>query len=283
VIIAYWVHPEGLGAVRAGSALGVPVIVVALGSDLRVIPDALARRGVRQALRNAAYVMTVSGDLRDHAIALGAAPERTRTVLNGCDREVFHPQSRPAAREELGVAADARLVLYVGRLAAVKGPLELLDALARLRVAEPRVQLAVIGQGELEGQARERASAPDLAGVVRWEGSLEPARVARWMAAADVLCLPSHSEGCPNVVLEALLCGRPVVASKVGGVPEMVDASCAVLVPPGDREALAQGLGEGLSRKWSEADIAGRRIRTWDDVGRDTFEVCQAVLAGTRA
>jgi glycosyltransferase involved in cell wall biosynthesis len=99
------------------------------------------------------------------------------------------------------------------------------------------------------------------------------------MAAADLLCLPSLSEGCPNVVLEALLCGRPVVASNVGGLPEMVDESCAVLVPPGDRDALARGLGEALTRKWDEAAIASRRIRTWEDVGRETFEICQDVLA----
>ncbi len=279
LILAYWIHPEGLGAVRAGSALGIPAVVVALGSDLRLISDPFARRGVKEALRGASYVLTVSHELRDQAVALGAPAERVRAILNGCDATVFHPASRSAAREELGVAPDARLILFVGRLAAVKGLGELLDAIARLRANEPRLELVLVGQGELENQVRARAAAGDLAGCVRFQGSQEPARVARWMAAADLLCLPSLSEGCPNVVLEALLCGRPVVASNVGGLPEMVDESCAVLVPPGDRDALARGLGEALTRKWDEAAIASRRIRTWEDVGRETFEICQDVLA----
>ena len=283
LIVAYWVHPEGLGAVRAGSALGVPVVVVALGSDLRIIPDALARRGVRRALHESDYVMTVSGELRDQAVLLGAPPDRTRAVLNGCDRAVFHPAPRPLAREELGVAPDSRLILFVGRFATVKGIDVLLDACASLRATEKHLELVLIGQGELESELRARAAAEDLAGCVRFQGSEEPRRVARWMAASNLLCLPSYSEGCPNVVLEALLSGRPVVASKVGGVPEMVDESCAVLVPPGDRDALVRGLAEGLSREWDEGAIAGRRIRTWDDVGRETFEVCQAVLAARKS
>ncbi len=279
MILAYWVHPEGLGAVRAGSALGIPAVVVALGSDLRRISDQFARRGVRQALRGAASVITVSHELRDRAIALGAPPHHVKAILNGCDSSVFRPASRPAAREALGVGLDSRLVLFVGRLAAVKGVVELLDAVARLRAAEPRLELVVVGQGELEDRMRARAAAVDLSGSVRFQGSQEPARVAQWMAAADLLCLPSHSEGCPNVVLENLMCGRPVVASNVGGVPELVDEDCAVLVPPGDPTGLALGLAEGLGRKWDEAAIGARRGRTWDDVGRETFAVCQAVLA----
>lgn len=279
LVLAYWLHPEGLGAVRAGSALGIPAVVVALGSDLRLISDPFARRGVRKALLGAAAAITVSDELRDQAIALGAAPEHVTAILNGCDSSVFRPASRRAAREALGIDLDAKLVLFVGRLAAVKGLPELFDAVASLRADEKRLELVIVGQGELEERMRARAATADLSGRVRFQGSEEPARVAQWMAAADLLCLPSHSEGCPNVVLETLLCGRPVVASRVGGIPELVDETCAVLVPPGDGDALARGLGEALSRSWDESAIAARPIRTWDDVGRETFAVCQTVLA----
>jgi glycosyltransferase involved in cell wall biosynthesis len=122
-----------------------------------------------------------------------------------------------------------------------------------------------------------RAKIPDPA-LVDFVGRKEPAEVARWMAACDLLCLPSYSEGCPNVLLEALFCGRPVVASNVGGVPELVDSGCAILVPPRDPARLADALAQALTRPWDAAAIAAHYGRSWDDVGRETFEACQETL-----
>jgi glycosyltransferase involved in cell wall biosynthesis len=95
--------------------------------------------------------------------------------------------------------------------------------------------------------------------------------------------LPSYSEGCPNVVVEALTCGRPIVATPVGGIPELVDDSCAVLAPSRDPVALAQALATALGRDWDERSIAARSGRSWDDVARETFDVCQMLLARPRA
>jgi len=94
LILAYWVFPEGYGAELAGEKLGVPVIVKALGSDLRIIPDAISGRLIRKTMRNAAYVLTVSDDLREIAIKMGATAQRTRTIRNGCDATVFHRADR---------------------------------------------------------------------------------------------------------------------------------------------------------------------------------------------
>ena len=102
--------------------------------------------------------------------------------------------------------------------------------------------------------------------------------MARWLAASDLLCLPSHSEGCPNVVLEALYSGRPVVATDVGGTPELVDDTCGILVPKGDVPALADALARALARSWDADVISRTHGRTWDDVARETFEVCRSVL-----
>jgi teichuronic acid biosynthesis glycosyltransferase TuaC len=272
-ILAYWIFPEGYGAVLAGEKLDIPVIVKSLGSDLKLIPDAISKRLLRATLRKADYVLTVSNDLQQIAIGLGANPARIRTIHNGCDASVFHVADRATARAELGVADDAELILFVGRLVDVKGIGELLEASRRLVSTHPKLRVACIGEGVLGEQLRAAAGSH-----VDFLGRMEPAQIARWMAASNLLCLPSYSEGCPNALLESLFCGRPIVASNVGGIPEVVDDGCAILVPPRDPAVLAAALDQALSRKWDEAAIARSYGRSWDDVGRETFEVCTAVM-----
>jgi glycosyltransferase involved in cell wall biosynthesis len=275
VVLAYWVFPEGRGAVLAGEKLGVPVVVKTLGSDLRVIPDPITAWLTRSTLRRADYVLAVSEDLRQLAVTMGASPERTRTIHNGCDASLFHVADRSTARAELGVESDAQLILFVGRLAEVKGIGELIEAARRLAPAHPKLRVVCIGEGVLEKDLRAKISDPAL---VNFVGRKEPEQVARWLAASDLLCLPSYSEGCPNVLLEALFCGRPVVASNVGGVPELVDSGCAILVPARDPAKLADALAEALGRTWDPVAIAAHYGRSWDDVGRETFEACQTAL-----
>jgi glycosyltransferase involved in cell wall biosynthesis len=278
LVLAYWVHPEGLAAVRLAHRIGVPAVVGAMGSDLRSIGGPLTRRSVSAALREADSVVTVSRDLREIALGLGARPDRVHAILNGCDGGVFRLAGRAAARHGLGVAADARLVLFVGRLSPAKGVRELLAAACAAASRLPTFELAVVGEGPLAGELQQRAAAGGLAGRVRFVGRCEPSEVARWLAAADALCLPSHSEGCPNAVLEALSCGRPVVASNVGGVPELVDETCGRLTPVGDPGALAEALLEVLGRDWNAAAIAASHARTWRDVARETWHVCEPLL-----
>lgn len=278
LILAYWLYPEGYVALSIGEELGIPVVLGARGSDLLQISDRVILRKVKRALRRASFVLTVSDGMRRRALEFGVAPECVRTIHNGCDASLFKPADRAAARAERGVPPDAQLVLFVGRLIPLKGHQELFEALARLVPSHPRLELALIGEGLMEGALRARAARPDLAGHVRFLGVRPAAEVARWLAAANLFCLPSHSEGCPNVVLEALSCGRPIVASRVGGVPELVDPSCAILVPPRDSEQLAQALAQALRHPWDEAAIAARFSRGWKQVAQETYQVCLQVL-----
>jgi teichuronic acid biosynthesis glycosyltransferase TuaC len=232
VVLAYWLYPEGWGAVWAARKLGIPVVLGARGSDLRRPGDWLSARFTRRALRRATLVITVSEDLKRIAIEMGVPVERVQSIPNGCDLDVFFPADRLEARRELRIAADRRVVLFVGRLVEVKGVEVLIEA-ARLALARsPSLELVLVGDGPLR-ESLERQAREKLGAHARFTGPLPPEKIARWMAAADVVCLPSYSEGCPNVVIEALACGRPVVASGVGGVPELVSADTGILVPPG--------------------------------------------------
>lgn len=277
VILSYWLYPDAWGAWRVARGLGLPLVAGARGSDIRV-RDAISRRLTRPVVRGADRLLAVSADLGRLAVGdYGADPARVRVIPNGCDAAIFHLGDRAAARRALGVAADAELVLYVGRLVAEKGLRELVAAMRELRATRPRAQLVMVGDGPL--QAEFAALAADPAGALRLTGALTATRVAEWMAAADLVTLPSYSEGHPNVLVEALACGRPVVSCPVGGVPEVVDDACGVLVPPRDAAALAAGLGAVLARDWDEGALARRHSRGWDAVAADTMAACTEAVA----
>jgi glycosyltransferase involved in cell wall biosynthesis len=205
-------------------------------------------------------------------------------VRNGRDPSAFPILDRRVARVELGISFDAQIVLFVGRLHPVKGLEELLNAVALRASSQPKLRLVLVGEGPLESRLRSLASRPELAGRVDFLGRQTHPEVARWIAASDLLCLPSYSEGCPNVVLEALSCGRPVVASRVGAVPDLISAESGILVPPGDVTQLSHAIGEALGRRWDEKLIASRSTRTWDDVAAETYAMCREVAqsAATR-
>jgi len=280
LVLSYWLYPDAYGAMLAARRIGAPLVVGARGSDLRV-RDAISRRLTRPVLRAARRLLVVSEDLgrvaeRDY----GADPDRIRTIPNGCDAAIFHPAVRGEARRALDLPADAEVVTYVGRLVPEKGLRELLLAAGQLRAARPRLQLVLVGEGPMHAELAALAAAGDL--PVRFAGTRPPAEVARWMCASDLVTLPSYSEGHPNVLVEALACGRPVVATPVGGIPEVVDAASGVLVPARDPAALADGLREALERGWDEAPLARRFSRDWRQVAQDTLLACEEVLAEAR-
>jgi glycosyltransferase involved in cell wall biosynthesis len=169
-------------------------------------------------------------------------------------------------------------VLFVGTLAPAKGVHELLTATIQLRARHPHLRLVFVGSGVSRQELVSKAAAIGLTPHLMFPGSVPPASVAQWMAASNVFCLPSHSEGCPNVVIEALASGRPVVATNVGGIPELVDSTCGLLVQPRDPAALAEALEQALGRSWDEHRIAQTFGRSWDEVANDMYGICVEAL-----
>jgi glycosyltransferase involved in cell wall biosynthesis len=283
LILAYWLYPTAWAAVRVGRRLGVPVVVGSRGSDLHRIPDAFTGRMTSTALRDADEVLTVTEDLRRMAIGLGASPERTHSVPNGCDARVYHPMDRLEARRALGVPEHGTLLLQVGHLLESKGVLDLVDAFASLASQQTDLQLALVGDGPAEGTIRERAAGAGLTARLLMPGARPMAEVALWMNAADVVCLASHGEGCPNVVIEALSCGRPVVGVSAGGIPELIREGCGLIAPVRNPPALAGAVQRALAATWDSAAISSTFSRTWDDVARETFAICESCLARYQA
>lgn len=260
VLMANWLYPDGWAGLRAARRLGLPLVVQVLGSDLMLMgKDPKRLPLLRQTLLSAQAVMTVSSALKQEAIRLGASEEKVFVVENGVDQETFHPQDRAEARRRLGLSPDRSVVLFVGNLVPVKGLSVALQALSLLS----DVDLVVMGEGPLEAALRKQAVELGLTGRVTWSGQVDHRQVADYMAACNALVLPSFSEGQPNVVLEALSSGRPVAASDVGGVTELVkEGEQGALVPPGDHQALARAVSKVLEKNWDaralHASVAGR-------------------------
>ncbi len=289
VIDAHFGYPEGVAAALLGRLLGVPVVLTLRGSEVRIERSLLRRTQLAWALRAAARVIAVSGELADLAVRLGLPRERVRVIGNGVDPDLFRPLDRAACRRELGLAEDGPLLLTVGTLSERKGAHLVLDAMALLAGRLPGLRYLLVGGAGpegAEGEALERQAARlGLAGRVRFAGARPPAELPLWYGAADLFVLPSSLEGSPNVVVEALACGTPVAATAVGSVRELLaDPAVGTIVPRRDAPSVAAAIEASLARSWDRARIsAAARARSWEVVGREVAEEIAAALAARRA
>jgi glycosyltransferase involved in cell wall biosynthesis len=283
IIFSCFLYPDGYAALKIGKALGLPVVGMSIGSDINRIGDPISAMHTRRVLREADFLVTVSGDLRMKAVAMGAHPETTRAVINGCDLSVFHVSDRLEARQKLRIDQTAEAVVYIGRMDVKKGLRELVEAGAALRSERPNLHVYLVGEGP-DRPIIESAIQANNAG--RSIHVLPPCAfddVAVWMAAADLVTLPSYMEGCPNVVLEALACGRPVVATNVGGIPEIMSDEYGRLVAPHDPAALVQALASVLDSSWDASAISDHGSRSWNTVAAELLELFESVISARKA
>lgn len=272
VVLASWAYPHGAAAVSLGRVIGAPVVVKLHGSDMNVIAKLPGpRRHLSWALPRARRIAAVSRALANEAIQLGCAPDRIDVVENGVDGELFFPRDRVAARVALGIAPERKLILYVGWLENTKGILDVIEAFAGVRKTRADATLAIVGDGTERATVEARATE---IGQIVVAGSRPHDEVATWMAACDVLALPSWNEGTPNVVLEALASGRPVVATSVGGIPDLlVSETLGQLIPVRDTSALELALVRTLAVSHDPYEISRLGSHgTWADSAQRLYQ-----------
>ena len=239
LIDAHYFYPDGVAAARLGEACDKPVVVTARGNDLTLIPrHRLPRRQILQAAKSAAAIVTVAQALKDEAAALGVDPDKITVLRNGVDLDRFRPLDRVAIRAKM--ALDGPVWLAVGHLIERKGVHITLTALTKL----PDVTLLVAGDGPEEGMLRRLTERLGIGGRVRFLGAVAHDDLCACYNAADAMVLASSREGMPNVVLESLACGTPVVATRVHGTPEVVTSEEA-------GELMDERSPEALVRAWS--------------------------------
>jgi teichuronic acid biosynthesis glycosyltransferase TuaC len=262
VIDCHYVYPDGVAAARLGRILGKPVVVSARGSDLNLIADLSGpKQQIQAAIPAIDQLITVSAALAERAKALGFPPERIAVLRNGVDDQVFRPVDGSVWRER---AAGAKFVIAsVGNLIPLKGHDLVIQALAAI----PGAHLLVAGQGPERAALEALAERLGLRDRVHLIGTMPQDQLKALYSAADVLVLASEREGWPNVLLEAMACGTPVVATNVGGIPEIVTQPVAGRIAPArTAEALADCLRDLLATRADRLMVrAYAQGYSWDD------------------
>ena len=262
VIHVHCAYPDAVGVALAARVLRLPYVVTAHGSDINVYATHKTLRSqIRWALKNANGVIAVSEDLaaKIRLLTCGAVGRLECIPCAGFNPELFFHHPAADTRTALGLPTEGRIIVFVGTLVPIKGVELLVDAwinLAKRGAIKSEDRLVIVGEGtcrhDLEQRALDGGSGPS----VRFTGALPQATVSDWISAASLLCLPSHNEGTPNVVVEALASGIPVVATRVGGVPELLrEGQNGLLVTPGNSPALADALEIALTQTWDAAQI----------------------------
>lgn len=241
VIDAHYYYPDGVAAALLARHFNKPFTVTARGTDLNLIPQyALPRRMMQWTARRAAASIGVCAALVDVLRGWGVAPERLYVMRNGVDLKRFRPVPQNAARAELGLSGSP-VLLSVGYLVERKGHHIAIEAMPTVLATHPHARLVIVGEGVERERLLALCQRLSVQDNVTFTGALPNAELFKWYSAADVLVLASSREGWANVLLEAMACGTPVVATDIWGTPEVVaDAVAGRLVAQREGIAFAQ-------------------------------------------
>jgi len=275
LIDAHYFYPDGVAAVELGKRLNKPVVITARGTDVNYIPRyPKPRRMIIAAAQAAAGIIAVSQAIKDAIVDLGIDAGKVVVLRNGVDLQLFHPEGRAEVREKLKL--QGRVLLSVGHLIERKGhnfPIEALPSL-------PGFTLLIAGAGPERNHLEALAKKLNVQDRVRFLGSISHHELQKVYAAADALILASSREGWPNVLLESMACGTPVVATPIWGNPEVVSSPAAgVLMKDRSAEAVVEGVerlfgnlpDRAATRRYAEA-------YSWDDTSQGQIQLFRDII-----
>jgi teichuronic acid biosynthesis glycosyltransferase TuaC len=273
VVVAHGMYllPAGTVAAELAETWHLPFTVVMHGSDVNITMAKRAKAYVH-VLQQASIAIFVSDALRKKARSLGLTGGRTAVIPNGVDTQVFRPSGRRGSADPV--------VLFVGNLLKIKGADRLPGIFRAVARMVPDAKFVVVGDGPEQAAVEHGVRGLDATFL----GRLSQTEVAAAMAMADVLVLPSRSEGWPCVILEAYACGLPVVATDVGGIPEAIDDP-TLLIPDGEHvvTALARRVVEVLSAGHPSIGLRARAERySWDELARVEENLLTQLVSGGR-
>ena len=276
LIDAHFLYPDGLAALQLGRRFQKPVVVTARGSDVNLhLTYKSAAKQTRKALPELDALIVVADALRKNLVGMDYQLPRTLVLRNGVDLERFSPQSSAQAlRQELGVKGP--LLVSIGRLAELKGHHLTIEALVSL----PEVSLMLVGDGPEGDSLKALADRLGVSERVLFVGGKPQHELARYYSAADIKVLASSREGWPNVLLEAMACGTAVVATAVGGVPEVLGPeSGGKLAKDRSSQGLAQAISEMLDNLPDRATVRNYAEQfDWRETSRGQYDLFQSLI-----
>jgi glycosyltransferase involved in cell wall biosynthesis len=289
IIDGHYIYPDGLAAVLVARALRKPVILSARGTDINLFTTyPLIRRWIVYALRRCDHVIAVSEALKRRIVEIGIAPGKIAVIPNGVDTAQFRPLPKDEARRTLDLPPGATVLLSVGSLRSLKGFHHLISALNKLRDShdELDLRLYIVGDGQERENLQRQIDRLALGSFVNLMGRIPHEELQAWYNAADLFCLVSSREGWPNVIMESLACGLPVLATRVGGIPEILHSEKLGLLldavdGPELEKQLVESIPAALGKTWDREELVGSiRERSWEGVARKVSDVLQRALDG---
>lgn len=288
ILDAHFGYPDGRAATLLGRWLSLPVVLTLRGKEERQMRT-VVRSPLVAAIREADQIVTVSQALRDVAISAGAHPANAEVIGNGIDLDKFIRIDQAEARTRLGLPSDARVLISVGALVERKGFHRVIELLPSLLRVHPTLVYLIVGgagpEGDMTARLVELAREAGVSERIRFLGPLSPAELKVPLSAADVFVLASSYEGWANVILEAMACGLPVIATDVGGNAEVIsDRSLGEVVPFGDTERLGRAISSALTLSWDRERIRQHAVvNSWDTRIPRLRAVFERLLHGSKA
>jgi glycosyltransferase involved in cell wall biosynthesis len=274
-ILASWLYPDSFAVCKNALPMHKKCISVALGTDVNHLFQIKAIQDqIVTTYRNTGKIVTVSEALRRVLIDGGVDPNRVKTIYNGVDTRFFFPRDKNAAKLELGLDPGEKIMLFVGSLIRTKGVFELVEASKVLLMRGVINKLIVIGKGAAYKQLRDLVATKSVGSEILFKGSIAHKQLPSWFQCADLFCLPSHREGVPNVLMEAMACGIPSVATAVGGIPEVLNKNTGVLCEPQNVSNLIDAVERAMGIDWDKNVIVSTaQAYTWDKTVRQYLDV----------
>lgn len=267
-IMASWAYPEGVATAWLATLFNKPFFLKVHGSDINDYANDKARaKQIVKACERAQGIFSVSQALKNKLVELGVNSEKIHVIYNGVDKSVFYADKS---------AKSSQSLLFVGNLKANKGVSELIESFITLKKTHQALKLVIAGDGAMMPIIVTRLTEEGLLSEVELLGNVAHHQIPALLRASSLLVLPSYAEGVPNVILEAFSCGTPVVATAVGGIPEVVSESDGILVKKQSVENLTQGINKALAIDWNSERIKEKANEfSWDDNARKVFDVIQ--------
>lgn len=275
-----WLYPDSCAVDLSIQNLDLPHIPTGLGCDVNLdLHDVTKKHQIKKMLDHASAITVVSNGLKNELIESGYSKDKISVIPNGVDVSQFNPISRTACRQDLNIDSDIPVVLYVGRLSHEKCVSSLITSSSKLINKQQPFHLYIVGDGPLMDTLKEQAKTLKISAYVHFIGNVEHHEISKWMGACDYFSLPSLREGCPNVVLEALGCGRPVIASHVGAIPDVVNNDTGILFEPNNINSITAALEKAFATNW-DPEIISNSVKklSWEHAADKYYKVFESVI-----
>lgn len=254
IIDAHFAYPDGYAATLLGKWLDIPVTITLRGTEKRHLESAL-KKPLLRALDNAVRVFSVSDSLKRLVVSAGADKKKIRVVGNGVDVTKFHSLPKNEMRKLLSLPEDAKVIVTVGGLVERKGFHRVIECLPALISDYPKIKYLIVGgasaEGDWESKLKQQVADLKLEVYVDFLGTQPPEKLKTILSASDLFVLSTRNEGWANVLLEAMACGLPIVATNVGGNAEVVcSEKLGAIIPFDDKVQLKQAIHQALAKDW---------------------------------